>query len=204
MHSQSVHNQVYNKITKHKRGMLFFPSEFSDLGSVLAVSSALYRLEKEKVIERIAQGIYLYPKKDPQFGSLYPSTEEIAAQIAKRDHARIIPTGPASLHKLGLSTQVPMNLVYLTDGAPRKIRIGKQNIKFKSTTAKKMATKGPISSLVIQALQELGKAKVVNEIRARILQILQNETEKNLEHDAKLAPAWIAAILKQAKEKNIA
>ena len=63
-----------------------------------------------------------------------------------------------------------------------------------------MATKGPISSLVIQALQELGKAKVVNEIRARILQILQNETEKNLEHDAKLASAWIAAILKQAKE----
>ena len=202
MSSQSVHNQVYNKIVKHKRGLLFFPSDFYDIGSVLAINTALSRLKKEQIIERIAQGIYLYPKKDPVFGNLYPSTEEIAEYIAKRDHARIIPTGAAALQKLGLSTQVPMNLVYLTDGTPRKIRIGKQSITFKHTTAKKLATKGPISSLVIQASQEIGKSKMDDELRMKILQILQNETEKNLEHDAKLAPAWIAAILNDAK-KNI-
>lgn len=200
--AQSVHNQIYNKITKHKRGKLFFPSEFSDFGSVLAINTALSRLEKEGVIERIAQGIYLYPKKDPVFGSLYPSTEEIAASIAKRDHARIIPTGAAAFQKLGLSTQVPMNLVYLTDGAPRKIRVGKQNITFKPTTAKKMAIKGSLSSLVIQALEELGKAELDSELQTRILKILEKETLKNLAHDAKLAPAWIADILKKAaKEK---
>jgi len=201
MHLKSVQNQVYNKITKHKRGMLFFPSDFSAAGSVLAVNTALSRLEKEQVIERIAQGIYLYPKKDPLFGSLYPSTEDIAAHIAKRDHARILPTGATALQKLGLSTQVPMNLVYLTDGAPRKIRIGKQSITFKPTTAKRLATKGPISSLVIQALQELGKAKVDEDIKERITQLLQKEKLKYLEHDAKLAPAWISAILKEAAKQ---
>lgn len=202
MSSQSVHNQVYNKIIKHKRGLLFFPSDFYDIGSVLAINTALSRLKKEQIIERIAQGIYLYPKKDPVFGNLYPSTEEIAEYIAKRDHARIIPTGAAALQKLGLSTQVPMNLVYLTDGAPRKIRIGKQSITFKPTTPKKLAAQGSISSLVIQASQEIGKSKMDDELRMKILQILQNETEKNLEHDAKLAPAWIATLLKDAK-KNI-
>ena len=195
MSLQSVQNQVYNKITKHKRGKLFFPSDFSGAGSVLAVNTALSRLQKEQVIERIAQGIYLYPKKDPLFGILYPSTEEIATHIAKRDHARIMPTGAAALQKLGLSTQVPMNLVYLTDGAPRKIHIGKQTITFKPTTAKKLSTKGPVSSLVIQALQELGKAKLDNELQTRIIQILETESVKNLEHDAKLAPAWISEIL---------
>src|ERR1700744_191918 len=107
MSNQSDPNQVYNKITKHKRGKLFFPSDFSTAGSVQAVNTALSRLEKEQVIERIAQAIYLFPKKDPLFGSLYPSTEEIAAYIAKRDHARIMPTGIAALQKLGLSTQIP-------------------------------------------------------------------------------------------------
>lgn len=199
---QSVHNQIYNKITKHKRGKLFFPSEFSDTGSVLAINTALSRLEKEQVIERIAQGIYLYPKKDPVFGSLYPSTEEIAASIAKRDHARIIPTGAAALQKLGLSTQVPMNLIYLTDGAPRKIKVGKQTITFKPTIAKKLAVKGPVSSLVIQALEELGKAALDHELEESILKILENETEKNLMHDAKLAPAWIANLLKKAAKAN--
>ncbi|HTN19696.1 MAG TPA: DUF6088 family protein [Pelobium sp.] len=198
---QSVHNQIYNKITKHKRGMLFFPTEFSAMGSVSSVNMALSRLQKEGVIERIAQGIYLYPKIDPLFGKMYPSTEEIAANIAKRDHARIIPTGAMALQKLGLSTQVPMNLVYLTDGAPRKIQIGKQNITFKTTTAKKLAIKGPVSSLVIQALEELGKNKFDKDLQKRVLQILKNETLKNLEHDAKLAPAWIAALLKQAAIK---
>ena len=124
--------------------------------------------------------------------------------IAKRDHAQIIPAGAAALQKLGLSTQVPMNLVYLTDGAPRKIHIGNQLITFKPTTAKKLATKGRLSSLVIQALQELGKAKLDSELQTRIMQILENENVKNLEHDAKLAPAWIAGILKQAiKNRNL-
>ncbi|MDY0143339.1 MAG: DUF6088 family protein [Bacteroidales bacterium] len=37
--------------------------------------------------------MYLYPKIDKKLGALYPSTEEIAKAIARRDKARIIPTG---------------------------------------------------------------------------------------------------------------
>jgi len=198
---QSIHNQIYNKITKHKRGKLFFPSEFSEFGSAPAVNMAFSRLEKDGVLERLAQGIYLYPKKDPKFGTLYPSTEEIAQQIARRDHAKIIPTGAAALQKLGLSTQVPMNLVYLTDGAPRKIKIGKQRITFKPTTAKKLSTEGPISTLVIQALRELGKEHADGQVVEQVSQVLKNEQLKNLKNDAKLAPAWIAKILKDAIKK---
>lgn len=154
---QSAHNKIYNKITKHKRGVVLFPSDFSELGSVDAIKMSLSRLEKEKILERLAHGIYLYPKKHPVYGNLYPSTEEIAEQIARRDHAHIIPTGSAALHKLRLTTQIPMNIVYLTDGAPRKIRVGKQKITFKAAVAKKFATKGKISTLAIQALQELGQ-----------------------------------------------
>lgn len=191
----SIHNQVFNKIVKNKRGKIFFPSDFSDIGNVNAIKTSLSRLEKENVLERLAQGIYLYPKQDPVFGNLYPSTEEIAEHIAKRDHAKIIPTGSAALHKLRLTTQVPMNMTYLTDGAPRKIKIGKQKITFKPTTAKKLATKGKISTLIIQALQELGQKNVDEQVLEHLRPILKTEQIKNIKHDAKFAPAWVAEIL---------
>ncbi|WP_131539509.1 DUF6088 family protein [Pedobacter nototheniae] len=193
----SAHNQIVNKIIKNKRGKLFFPTDFSDIGSADAIRSSLYRLERDHVLERLAHGIYLYPKIDPVFGSLYPSTEEIAESIARRDHARIIPTGSAALHKLRLTTQVPMNVTYLTDGAPRKIKIGKQRITFKPTTAKKLATKGKISTLVIQALSELGQKNVDSQMLDRLKLVLKDEDNRNIEHDAKLAPAWIAVILNE-------
>ncbi|WP_316846541.1 DUF6088 family protein [Pedobacter psychrodurus] len=82
---------------------------------------ALHRLERDHILKRLAHGIYLYPKIGPVLGSLYPATEEIAESIARRDHARIIPTGSATLRKLRLTTQVPMNGTYLTDGASNRI-----------------------------------------------------------------------------------
>ncbi len=197
---KSVDYHVFNRIVKNKRGMLYFPSDFSGLGSDESIRKSLSKLEKEKVLERLAHGIYLYPKKHSTYGNLYPSTEEIAEQIARRDHARIIPTGSAALHKLRLTTQVPMNMVYLTDGAPRKIKIGKQRITFKSAVAKKMATRGPITTLVIQALQELGQKGVDGKVKEQLKSILENEDPKFIKHDAKLAPAWITKILKELTE----
>ena len=197
---KSVDYHVFNKITKNKRGKLFFPNDFIGLGSDESIRKSLSKLEKEKVLERLAQGIYLYPKQHPIYGNLYPSTEEIAEQIARRDHAHLIPTGSAALHKLRLTTQVPMNMVYLTDGAPRKIKVGKQKITFKAAVARKFATKGKISTLAIQALQELGQKGVDDKIKEQLKSILATEDPKLIKHDAKLAPAWIAKLLNELTE----
>jgi hypothetical protein len=152
-------------------------------------------LERDHILKRLAHGIYLYPKIDPVLGSLYPSTEQIAKSIARRDHARIIPTGPAALYKMRLTTQVPMNVTYLTDGAPRKIKIGKQRITFNPTTTKKLATKGKISTLVIQVLSGLGQKNVDSQVLDRLKLVLKDKDNRNIEHDVKLAPAWITVIL---------
>jgi hypothetical protein len=155
----------------------------------------LGRLEEKKILLRLAKGIYLYPKIDIELGVLYPPIDEIAKAIAKRDKARIIPTGIQALNKLGLSTQVPMKVVYLTDGAQRSITIGNQTIKFKRSSPKNLAAKGEISSLVIQALREIGNGKISNEQTYKIFEILQKESPVNVMYDAKLAPAWISKIM---------
>jgi hypothetical protein len=170
-----------------------------DLGSPDSIKKALYRLTNEKgLLIRLAHGIYLYPKTDKELGTLYPSTEEIAKGIARRDKARIIPTGIYALNRLGLSTQVPMKIVYLTDGATRSIKIGKRTISFKKTSPKNLMTKGEISTLAIQALKEIGQEDVNGEILQQLKVVLKKETEENILHDAKLAPAWINKILKQS------
>ena len=50
-------------------------------------------MEKDGLIERLAHGIYIKPKKDPLLGTIYPNIGEVAKEIANRDKARIAPTG---------------------------------------------------------------------------------------------------------------
>jgi len=194
----SIEDQVFKKIKDNKRGKIFFPTNFSKFGSDDAIHQALKRLTEKDILLRIAHGIYLYPKTDPELGILYPPIDEIAKAIAKRDKARVIPTGVQALNLLGLSSQVPMKVVYLTDGAQRNISIGNQSVKFKKTSPRNLATKGEISGLVIQALREIGKGNASADQVRIIHELLQKEDPAIIKHDASLAPAWISRIISAA------
>lgn len=199
---QSTDDKVIAKIKKAKRGSLFFTEDFLSFGSAKAVAKALERMAEKEEVFRVARGIYARLEKDPILGLIKPSTEAIAQAIAKRDKARIIPTGSLALNALGLSTQVPMNVVYLTDGAKRKIDLGRRKILFKNTAPKNLSAIGKISSLVIQALKEIGKDKATEKEIEIILQQLKKEEPYRLEHDIKLAPEWIRIIMRKALIKE--
>lgn len=195
---QSVESKIYEKILKLRRGTLLFPDDFHTFGSSEAIRLALHRLEKEKAITRVAQGIYVRPIISQYIGEVLPSAEDVAKGIAKRDRVHIVPTGAYALNALGLSTQVPIKLVFLTDAAPRIIKIGKRTIKFKKATPKNLLAKGEISSLVIQALREIGINNVTDEGEKRIIELLNKESQKDLLQDIKLAPVWIQKIMQKA------
>jgi predicted transcriptional regulator of viral defense system len=195
---KSIDDQIFIKIRKAKGGSLFFIEDFLSFGSSEAVRKALERMVKKGEISRVSRGIYARLKTHDIFGEIQPSTEEIAQAIAKRDKARIIPTGVLALNALGLSTQVPMKVVYLTDGSARTVKIGKQSIKFKKASPRNFRVIGEINKLVIQALKEIGKEDVTNEEIEVILEHLCKQEKHILEHDIKLAPEWIRIIMRQA------
>ncbi|MDR1877289.1 MAG: DUF6088 family protein [Flavobacteriaceae bacterium] len=201
---KSIDNTIINKIKKAKKGSLFFIEDFLQLGTSKAVSKALERLVKKEELSRVARGIYARLKTDTVLGIIPPTTEEIADAVRRRDKARIIPSGALALNALGLSTQVPMNLVYHTDGAARTIQIGKRKIVFKKTAPRNLAAIGSISILAIQALREIGKDNVTQDEIDIILNQLEKEDPYRLQHDIKLAPEWIRIIMRQAlkTEKN--
>jgi len=198
MERPQVENRIAEALKTYPKGSVLFVDDFLDYGNPESVKKSLLRLKEKEILVRLAHGIYLYPKVDKELGVLFPSTEEIAKAIARRDKARIIPTGVQALNKLGLSTQVPMKVVYLTDGAARTVKVGKRIITFKKTSPKNLLVKGELSGLVIQALKTIGQNKVDENTLEKIQAILKNEKKENIINDAKLSPAWINKILIQA------
>ena len=193
----SIEKQIINKISNYKRGKIFFPTNFIKIGSSTAIRQSLKRLEEKGILIRISKGVYLYPKRHKSLGVLFPTIEEIAIAIAKRDKARIIPTGVQALNKLGLSTQVPMNVVYLTDGTPRVIKLKNGTIKFKKAPPKILTIKSETNLLIIQALKEIGKDNVDKDVIRKVKSIIKSVDKNLLNHDIKLAPSWIAEVIKE-------
>lgn len=191
----SLSDKVKKSIYARPRGSIFFRSSFSSLGSATAVRQALNRLEKKEILIRLAQGIYLYPKKHKTLGIIYPSLDDVANAIAKRDKARIIPTGIQALNKLGLSTQVPINAVYLIDGPSRNIKVGNGSIKFKKANPKILSVKNDINLLVIQALKELGEEAVDDKVKRKLRGVLEDLDPDIVKKDMKLAPVWVSDLI---------
>lgn len=198
----TVENKILTKVKKAKGGTLFFIEDFISFGSANTIQKALDRLTEKEELKRVARGIYTRPKHDPFIGEVPVTTEEIAQAIAKRDRARIVPTGDFALNALGISTQVPVNIVYLTDGAPRKIKVGNKTIVFKKTSPKNLNAIGEISGLAIQALKALGRDQISAEEKTKIIGLLKKEDRHRLVNDMRLAPEWIRIIMRQAISKK--
>lgn len=195
--SISVQNKIINRLSQLLPGSILFVQDFASEGSDVAVRQALTRLVQQGLLRRLAQGIYTIPKKIGNHGFILPDPDEIAAAVAKRDKIRIIPTGEMSLYRFGLSEQVPLKYVYLTDGPSREIKVEEKEgensytITFKRAAPKNFSMRGRISSQVIQAMKALGEKNITDAIMDKIESFIMRENLDDLEHDLQQAPAWI-------------
>ncbi len=192
----SVGKKVLARIYGHKRGWVFTPESFKELGSRDAIASALKRHKKDGLIRQLARGLYDYPRMDAELGVLSAPSDAIAKALAGRDALRLQPSGAYAANLLGLSTQVPMKVVYLTDGRSRTVHVGNRQIILKQTSPRNMATAGKISGLVIQALRYLGQQHVDREMIARLDRRLDDAARKQLMKDIRYAPGWVADIFR--------
>jgi len=198
---KSVENKIVEKIKNHKRGKMFFADDFALLGSADSIRQALQSLQKTGLLVRVATGVYCYPKinkfewLDEKY--LLPSIDEIAHAIAKRDKIRIVPTGEYALNALGLSTQVVMNVVYITDGAPRRIKVGEgKGILFKHTSEiRRLSFNSELLMLIDSALREIGEGKIRPHELEIIKEKLKYVTQKDINQDIDLMPIWVREIV---------
>jgi hypothetical protein len=172
-------------------------ADFLHLGPRAAVDQALSRLVRKGLLRRVAWGLYDLPRINPRFHvSVPPSPDQVAAAAARRSGARILPSGAAAANMLGLSTQVPAKVVYLTNGRSQTLHAGNIDIHLRHTAHKNFSVKHPSSALVIQALRHLGKHAVTGQTLATLRTRLTPDQRSALRADARYAPAWVSAIAK--------
>ena len=201
-HPTSTDSQVLDRIRQKGPGWVFTPSAFLDLGSRTAVGLALSRHRKTGTLRQLARGLYDYPKSDPQLGLLSPSTDAIADALKGRDAVRLQPSGAYAANLIGLSNQVPMKIVFLTDGRTRAVRLGRQVIQLRHTTPRNMATAGRVSGLVIQALRQFGRSQATDSTIDALRQRLTDADKTQLLQDQPYAPAWMASVFKRIAQPS--
>lgn len=191
--NESIEDKIIAKSKKCGRGSVFFVSDFVSYGNRNAVNKALERLTEKGLMIRVARGIYCYPKIEKVYGLgvVPPSLEDIAKAMAKRDGAKIVPTGLFAQYQLGLTQQVPMNVVYLTDGASRTIDLGEgKNIKFKRASPRYFAIRSQLALLLTMALKDW-KVENLREEQIALIKAKMNENPRLQTADLKLMPSKV-------------
>ena len=190
---QSLEDRIITSISKRGRGTIVSPLDYAGYGDSKAVQKAFERLTATEKLIRVARGVYCYPKIDKVLGLgiLYPTIEEVAAAIARRDKAKIVPTGTHALNKLGLSTQLP----------PRKVKLeGNRGIQFKHTAKKNLAFQNEIAMLLTFALREIGENNITDTQLAHIRNLVKSIPFETIKKDFALIPAWIRKIILDSYE----
>lgn len=153
----SVSALVANRVSRMKRGTPFSIEGFYSLGSTTSVQKAMSRLAKEKVIVRVAKGIYSRPKPLKSIPSIKitAKAEEIAKTWARTHHYKIVPQGLEAAYRLGLQTQAPMKSVYWTTGPSREFRVGNEVVQVHHTTKSKLQWENKPEGAVFRSLLTL-------------------------------------------------
>lgn len=201
MGANSSYKAMYDIVEQAKEGTIFIPDDFTTCGTPDAVRSGLSRLCRNGKLYRFSKGIYYIPIYDKWDGTLRePPLDAIALKIAQRDNARVIPTGAYALNKLGLSTQVPANIIYITDGSARQVKFGDgKSITFRhSNDLGNFAYQSQLMQLAVLAMREIGE-KTITENQKGIIKkmITEHVSEQDFNHDIVLAPTWIKTILQR-------
>lgn len=193
--NQTIVNTVKTRIQRHGPGWCFTSKHFLDLNSDTGVRTALSRLTQDKVIRRLAQGVYDYPIRHDVLGLIPSDIQRVAQAIAEKDGNTIQPSGAHAANLIGISDHVPGRVVFLTNGTSKKIKIGKSQILFQNATPKAMAAAGTKEGLVIQAFKFMKKDNIDQAIRGRTRTFLQGQSHKDLSKNLKYAPAWIRSLV---------
>jgi Family of unknown function (DUF6088) len=187
--------RLLSRMKSRAPGSVFGPRMFDDLGNRAAVDQALSRLTKVGKIRRIARGVYDIPKTHPRLGALSPDPDAIAKSIAAQAGYRLQPTPARAANALGLSSQVPAQIVYLIDGSSRKIKVGNQIIHFKHAGPRALLGAGTSAGVALQAIRAFGPDHLTAGIIQQLRQSLPSDAKTELKELAHYAPHWMASAI---------
>jgi hypothetical protein len=201
---QTMRDHIVARIERLGEGKAFSAKDFLDIASRTTIDVTLASLTQGGKIRRVRRGLYDMPKINEALGGkLSPDIDEAARAIARRQKWKIVPDGAWAANLLGLSTQVPSKIIYLTDGPNNEVPIGRRTIHFKHARPKAIAGLEGKFALVVQALRYLGKEGVGAREIETLRRVLSVAEKRKLVKDARFGVDWIYEVAKRIAE-NVA
>lgn len=190
----SVPDRVMKRVRASGRGSVFTPSDFLTVGARSSVDQALSRLVKGGQLRRLARGLYDFPKLHPKLGALSPAPDDVAQALARETGSQMQIAGARAANVLGLSTQVPAQSTYLTNGPSRRVVLGKRVVDLRHASPKHLIAPGSPAGTVVQALRHVGPVRAADVAQIAAQQLSAND-KKTLASTAFQAPAWMRPTL---------
>ena len=190
----SVPDRVMKRVRASGRGSVFTPSDFLTVAARSSVDQALSRLVKSGQLRRLARGLYDFPKLHPKLGALSPAPDDVAHALARETGSQVQISGARAANALGLSTQVPAQSTYLTDGPSRRVVLGKRIVDLRHASPKHLIAPGSPAGTVVQALRHVGPVRAADVAQVAAHRLSAND-KKTLASTALQAPAWMRPTL---------
>lgn len=187
-------------IMSENQGKIFSINDFYELGTKNTIKSVLYRLNKEGKIVRLLDGLYTKPKYSKILKEYsYPDINAVAKKIADKFSWTIVPAEDMALNYVGISTQVPNEHIYISDGDYREYLYRNKKIIFKHTTNRNITSYLRELSILIQAIKAFGKDKI-GEKDIKRLAFYAERIKEDLKKDTLKLPFWIQEVLEKIQE----
>ena len=191
----TVADKILARAKRHGAGWVFSAKHMSDVGARAATDQALGRLVRDGSIRRLARGLYDLPQVHPILGLLSPNPDAVAAAAAEQVGHRLQISPARAANVLGLSSQVPAKMVYLTDGSSRKIKVGQQVIYLKHAGPRALLGAGTKAGVALQALRAVGKDHVSPGVVRHLRDNLPTDAKVGLRKLMQKAPQWAAPVI---------
>jgi Family of unknown function (DUF6088) len=192
---QTVAENILAQSKARPEGALISAKEFLHLGSRAAVDQALKRLEERHELMRLVRGIYVRPVRT-RFGTRAPSAEKVIEGFATTHAETVVTHGAAAANSLGLTTQVPTKLVYLTSGKSRSLKLGAQVVEMKHAPHWMLLPSQRAAGEAVRALAWIGRHRV-SEALTVLKRKLPKSTVQELVALRPTLPGWLSKSISQ-------
>jgi hypothetical protein len=196
--TQELSAQILARIYGKGRGNVFTAKDFLDLASHETVRQALGRFASGGTIRRILVGVYDYPAFSKMLNApASPDPDAMAMAIARAHGWTIMPAGDTALNLVGLSTQVPGQWQYYSDGPSKKYDWVGGRLVFKHRTNKETTILSPRTALLVQALKTLGKKRIDSAVLTTLRKHFNAKERARATREARYATSWVYEIIKR-------
>lgn len=187
---ETLSKRILDEVATRPKATPVYAKALLHLGKRAAVDQALSRLARRGQLLRVDRGLYLRPI-ETRFGTRAPSVGRVLEALETEAGETIAPSGASAANKLGLTTQVPVRMIYLTSGRSRRLQFGVQTVELEHAPPWQLTLPGQPAGNVIRAYAWLGRERAV-ELTSKLSHTLKSQTVQTLSDLRGRVPTWMA------------